>query len=125
MIQRALRDYLISQGTTAEQRIFPNTLPQSLTYPAMTYSVVNNAGHHDLDVDFPRVNFTAFSPSVIAAEGLAGEVETLLRRFKGIIGGHRIKQIVMEPGPGTLFDREAGENGIYYVPLDFKVLYER
>jgi len=130
MIEIALKDYLVTKGTAAAGRIVPPDLLHTVDFPAITYQIVSERGHHDINVDFPRVNFTAWAPSYMAARTLAMEVEEHLRRFKGIISGHRIKQIVMEPGPGVLHDREGydkgtGKTGLFYVPQDFKVIYER
>ena len=36
-----------------------------------------------------------------------------------------IKQIVKLPSPGDLFDREAGDAGIYYVPVDYRIIYDK
>jgi len=41
-----------------------------------------------------------------------------------VIDGYRIKQIVKIPSPGDLFDREAGDTGMFYIPVDYRIIYE-
>ena len=123
MIEIALLTLL--KGTSAGKRIYPMSIPFKVKYPALTYQRIANSGHHDIDVSYPRIQYTAWSDELILARQLAGEVESRLRRYKGVIDGYRIKQIVKLPSPGDLFDREAGEAGIYYIPVDYRVIYEK
>lgn len=123
ILEIALRQYLIDEGV--EAGIFPIILPQSPSYPAVTYQVISNQGHHDIPVDYPRIQITTWSPSFLDAQTLANDIEGILVRYKGVMGGYRIKQIVKEPSPGALYDRDAGDSGLYYVPVDYRVIYER
>jgi len=123
MIEKAILTLLTD--TSAGQRIYPLVLPFKVAYPALTYQRISNTSHHDIDIYHPRVQFTAWSDKLITARQLAGEVEDRLQRYKGVINGYRIKQIVKLPSPGDLFDREAGDAGIYYVPVDYRIIYEK
>ncbi len=125
VLEVELRNIIIDEGTAAGSRIYPLILPQSPTYPAVTYQMISNQGHHDIPVDFPRIQFTTWSESILAAKQLAEEIQAALQCYKGVKGGYRIKQIVKEPSPGDLFDRDAGDSGLYYVPVDYRVIYER
>ncbi len=122
MIETAILTLLT--GTSAGKRIYPLTLPFKVAFPALTYQRISNMGHHDINVSYPRVQFTAWSDKLITARQLAGEVEDRLRRYKGVIDGYRIKQIVKIPSPGDLFDREAGDAGMFYIPVDYRIIYE-
>ena len=124
-LEIALRAHLITEATAAGSRIYPDILPQNPIYPAITYQQILNNSHHDIDIDFPRYQVTAWDPRRIAAMNLADEIDKALNRFKGILGAERVKQIAKEPSPGVLFDRDAGAAGIYYVPQDFKIIFYR
>ncbi len=123
MIETAILTLLA--GTSAGQRIYPLILPFKVAYPALTYQRISNTEHHDIGICHPRVQFTAWSDKLTAARQLAGEVEDRLQRYKGVIGRYCIKQIVKLPSPGDLFDREAGDAGIYYVPVDYRIIYDK
>jgi len=125
VLESALRTYLVEKPISAGSRIYPLVLPQTPTYPALTYQQITNSGHHDIPFDFPRIQITAWSDRLLEAKQLAEEVQSALQRYKGLMGGYKIKQIVKEPSPGDLFDREAGTDGVYYVPVDYKIIYER
>ncbi len=122
MVEKAILTLLTD--TSAGQRIYPLVLPFKVAFPALTYQRISNTGHHDIDIEHPRVQFTAWSDNLITARQLAGEVEDRLRRYKGVIDGYRIKQIVKIPSPGDLFDREAGDTGMFYIPVDYRIIYE-
>ena len=125
VLEIELRNLIIEAETTAGSRIYPLILPMSPTYPALTYQQISNQGHHDIPVDFPRIQITAWAETLLAAKQLAEEVQSALQRYKGVLNGYRIKQIVKEPSPGDLYDRDAGDAGLYYVPVDYRVIYER
>ena len=123
MIEKAILTLLTD--TSAGQRIYPLILPFKVAYPALTYQRISNTSHHDIDIHHPRVQITAWSDKLITARQLAGEVEDRLQRYKGVIDGYRIKQIVKLPSPGDLFDREAGDAGMFYIPVDYQIIYEK
>ncbi len=125
LIEKAIRDYLEEKDTGAGSRIYPLILPQKPVYPALTYQVIVSGGHHDIPVDYPRIQITSWAETLLAAKTLSLEVREALERFCGILGGYRIKQIVCVGGPGDLFDKDAGVRGLYYVPVDYRILYER
>jgi len=108
--------------TAAGTRIYPDMLPQKITYPAITYSDISDMGHQDIGVDYPRYNVTVWSKRRLATKNLAEELLNLLHRYKGVLNGVRVKSISKMDSPGTLYDREAG---VYYIPQDFKIIYER
>ena len=124
-LEIALRAHIIAEVPACGGRAYPDILPQNPTYPAITYQQILNSSHHDIDIDFPRYQVTAWHPRRIDAINLADEIDKALTRFKGYLGAERIKQISKEPSPGVLFDRDAGVEGIYYVPQDFKIIYYR
>ena len=125
VIEVELRNLLVEKDTKAEERIYPINLPMNPEYPAITYQQISNQGHHDIPVDYPRIQVTSWSPSLLEAKQLAEEVQAELQRFKGVLNGYRVKQIVKMDSPGDLYDSDAGEAGLYYVPVDYRIIYER
>ncbi len=121
MIEIALLNLL--KKTSAGGRVYPMSIPFKVEYPALTYQRIGNAGHHDIDVSYPRIQYTAWSDKLVSARQLAAEVEDRLQRYKGVIDGYRIKQIVKLPSPGDLFDRDAGTAGIFYIRVDYGFIY--
>ena len=127
-LEIALRAHLIAEVAVGA-RVYPDILPQNPTYPAITYQQILSNSHHDIDIDFPRYQVTAWAETRRAAINLADEIDKALTRYKGHMGTApnqvAIKQIGKEPSPGVLFDREAGADGVYYVPQDFKIIFYR
>ena len=124
-LEIALRSHLIAQVAAAGGRVYPDILPEKPTYPAITYAQVYSNTHHDIDIDFPRYQITAWHPRRVDAINLADEINNALNRFKGYLNNEAVKQIAREPSPGVLFDRDAGIDGVYYVPQDFKIIFYR
>jgi len=109
---------LIGEGDSA--RIYPLKLPQKPTYPAVTYQVISSPRHHDMDVSYPRIQYTAFARTYSQAKELAGILRLHLQRLKGMLSGVAIKQI--EYINEVEFYQD--DVGIYYIPQDFKIIYE-
>ena len=123
-IEVELRQLIIDADTIAENRVYAIILPNNPTYPALTYQTISNQGHHDIPVDFPRIQITAWAEFISQASQLADEVQAVLQRYKGVLNGYRVKQIIKEPSPGDLHDKDAGDSGLYYVPVDYRVIYK-
>ncbi len=125
MIEVALLTLLTD--TSAGARIYPLVIPFKTDLPALTYQRITDAGHHDIDVSHPRVQITAWSDRLLEARHLAAEVEGRLQRYKGVLPGFRVKQIVKLPSPGDIFDRDARtenvDTGLYYIPTDYRIIY--
>jgi len=109
---------IIGEGDSA--RIYPLALSQKPTYPAVTYQVISSPRHHDLDIAYPRIQYTAFARTYSQAKELAGILRLHLQRLKGILSGVAIKQI--EYINAVEFYQD--DVGIYYIPQDFKIIYE-
>ena len=107
-------------GTGDSARIYPLALPQNPTYPAVTYQVISSPRHHDLDIAYPRIQYTAFARTYGQAKELAGYLRLHLQRFKGVLSGISIKQIQYINAVEFYQD----DAGVYYIPQDFKIIYE-
>lgn len=126
-VEAALVIYLKSIGEITDiigegdaSRIYPLKLPQKPNYPAVTYQVISSPRHHDMDVAYPRIQYTAFARTYSQAKELAGLLRLHLQRLKGVLSGVNIKQI--EYINAVEFYQD--DVGIYYIPQDFKIIHE-
>ena len=124
-LEQALIDYLIDAETAAGSHVYPVYIPPNITlddWPVLTIQQITNQGHHDIDVEFPRYQVSAWSPRLIEAKQLAQEVEGLLRRFKGIMNGVRVTNISKQAtSPGVIQNRDHPLDP-FHVPTDYKII---
>ena len=109
---------IIGEGDSA--RIYPLALPQKPAYPAVTYQVISSPRHHDVDIAYPRIQYTAFARTYSQAKELSELLRIHLQRFKGVLSGISIKQIQYI----NAVEFYQGDARIYYIPQDFKIIYE-
>ncbi len=114
-------------ATAAGNRFYPaEKVPSKAQTPYITYQEITNLGHVDINFDYPRYQIATWDPRKIDAKNLAAVLFKELHLYKGTLNGVVVKSITKMDSPGTLFDREAGEDGagVYYVPQDFKIIYK-
>lgn len=122
MLSTALRAYLLSRPEIRNligTRIYPGWIPENAPMPSVAYLEVSGVRHHDIDVAFPRYQFSCFSTRYLEAKEIADEIRKALQRYKGDISGTRVIQGVHE---GT-FEQYERDTGIYHVAIDFKIIY--
>jgi hypothetical protein len=94
-----LRDYLIAYtdlNALVGSRIYPAVLPDNPTYPAIAHSEVSGSRRHNINVAFPRYQFSCFSPTYLIAKEVATQVRKALQRYSGLMGSTRVIQGVFE-----------------------------
>lgn len=99
MLDTDLVDYLKNYQPLKEligARIYPGVIPENGTKPAVAYNEVSALGHHDIDVSFPRFQFSCFSSRYIEAKQIRQEIENALKRFKGTMGATQVIQGVSD-----------------------------
>lgn len=104
------------------QRFTPVNLPQSPTYPALTYTLISDDEHLRFDVAFPRFQFSCWANTYAEAKGVAKEVRRMFQRRNEPIGGSsgcRIIRGVFE-GEVDLWDFNISK---FHIPVDFKLIY--
>ena len=126
-VEAALVTYLKSIGEITDligtgdgSRIYPLALPQKPDYPAVTYQVISSPRHHDIDVAYPRIQYTTFARTYGQTKELAGLLRLYLQRLKGVLSGVHIKQIEYI----NAVEFYQGDARIYYIPQDFKIIHE-
>lgn len=86
--------------TSAGSRVYPLMLPQEPSFPAITYQQISSGRMRAMGKDGPliraRVQLNSWGSSYAQARTLAGEVEDMLNRFRGIVSGLNILDILIE-----------------------------
>lgn len=122
MFSTALRTYLLSvPEITASigSRLYPGWIPENAPMPSVAYLEVSGVRHHDIDVAYPRYQFSCFSTRYLEAKEVADEIRNALQRYKGDMGNTRVIQGVHEGS----FEQYERDTGIYHVAIDFKIIY--
>ncbi|MBU8733436.1 DUF3168 domain-containing protein [Cytobacillus oceanisediminis] len=100
-------------------RIYPGVIPENGSKPAIAYNEISARGHHDIDVSFPRIQFSCFSPRYIEAKQVRKEIENALKRFKGAMGDTRVIQGVVA-GKHELYEHDTK---LHNAIIDIKIHY--
>ena len=92
-IEAGLVTHLLADGPVAAlvaARVDPIKLPQSPTYPAITYEIISDIPHRSLDGDSDleavRVRIHCWAETYAVAVDLAGKVRTAVGDFSGTMG---------------------------------------
>ncbi|KAB2337654.1 DUF3168 domain-containing protein [Cytobacillus depressus] len=100
-------------------RIYPGVIPENGTKPAIAYNEISAPGHHDIDVAFPRFQFSCFSTRYTEAKQVRKEIENALKRFKGKMGNTRVIQGV-SAGKYMLYEKDTM---LHNAIIDIKIIY--
>lgn len=100
-------------------RIYPGVIPENGTKPAVAYYEISAPSHHDIDVSFPRFQFSCFSKRYTESKQIRQEIENALKRFKGRMGNTRIIQGVVA-GKYELYEKDTK---LYNAIIDIKIIY--
>lgn len=86
--------------TSAGSRVYPLLLPQDPTLPAVTYQQISSTRMRAMGNDGPmtraRIQLNSWGSSYAEARTLAEEVETALNRFRGVVAGLRVLDILLD-----------------------------
>ena len=126
-IQEALLAYLKTHVDCAAlialvaTRIYDQYWPtdREPTFPLITVSQVSGGRHHNIDVAYPRFQFSCWAETKSMARAVADTLRNVLQRYKGVMGGIEIPQIVYEND----LDFYDAESKLYHIPVDFKIIY--
>lgn len=122
MLAIDLRNYLLENQTIKDlvsTRVYPGWIPEKATMPAIAYLEVSGIRHHDIDVAFPRYQFSVFSTRYSEAREIAKEIRDTFQRYKGEIGSTSIIQGVFE----NEYEQYESETKLYHIAVDFKFIY--
>lgn len=123
MIEKAIKDKLLERQQIKDivgNRVIYKHLPQNPTYPAITFFLVTNPRHHNIDVASPRWQFDSWALKYATVIKLANEIRLALQREKGIWNGIKVIQGVYL----NEFDVEEPDNpNLHHRASDFRIIY--
>lgn len=122
MLETDLRTYLLTLDSLKDYigtRIYPGWIPKNATMPSVAFLGVSRPSHHDIEVAYPRIQFSIFSARYIEAKEITSELRGILQRFKGRMGETNIIQIVYE----NEYENYESDTGLYHIAIDFKIIY--
>ena len=102
-IENDLRTHLIADAPVTAlvvARIYPIKLPQSPTYPALTYEIISDIPHRalagDSDLERVRVRIHCWAKTYTGAADLAKKVRTAVADFSGLMGTTEVSSVKFE-----------------------------
>ncbi|GAH78481.1 unnamed protein product [marine sediment metagenome] len=103
-----------------DDRFYPEKLPQDAVLPAIVYTKISAPEFHDIDVAYPRFQFSCFSKDLLECKNMAIAVKELFQRYKGICEGCHILQ-------GVYLDevKLPDDSGIHQIAVDIRVVYKK
>lgn len=110
-------DFTAIAGTS----VYPLRVPQSKTFPAVTYQIISNSPTYckqgDVGLDRKRIQINIFAKHYDQQEALAGIIRTSLSGYSGLIMGSDILAIKYET------ETDLFENGAetYFKTQDFTI----
>ena len=122
MLEEALRAKVLSSTDVTDdigQRLYMLKMPQSPTYPAVTYFKVSRPRHHDIDVAYPRYQFDTWAENYLTARRVADNIRRALQREKGTWGNVKVIQ-------GVYLDESDDyepDTKLYHIATDYKIIY--
>ena len=127
---------LLKDATTGQTRIYPDVLPEKVTYPAVSYFRVSTAEIVTLDGPTgyadARMQFSIWSANVPKIDGttrggkadvlaVRGALRTALNGYQGVMSGVTIRGISLEPD--SEHDLYEEKTRSYHRAIDFKIAY--
>ena len=122
-IEEALKTYLQSVAAVSaliSTRIYPETLPQEPTLPALKYDIISIQRQHLIDFATAYIQYTSVATTHLGARALADAVRKALQREKRVISGIEVTQISVDDEQGVVFDQGFSE---HYIQTTYKVNY--
>ncbi len=109
-IETGLRTHLLADGPVAAlvvARVYPIKLPQSPTYPALTYEIISDIPHRSLggdsDLERVRARIHCWATTYTGAIDLAAKVRAAVGDFSGLMGTTTVRSVKFETW-NDLFD---------------------
>jgi len=121
-IEEGLYDYLstdVGVSALVSTRIYPGTLPQNWTNPAISYQRISGERVRNLTGPAgrarPRIQIDCWADSYSGAKALATAVRSAMDGYAGLMGTTRVSSIVLESDT----DFYETDIQVYRVSMDF------
>ena len=122
MLEVDLRNHLLSNETLKSlisTRLYPGWIPENAVMPAVAFLCVSGVRHFDIDVAYPRYQFSVFSPRYLEAKEIVSEIRNILQRFKGKMGNTDVIQVAYQ----NEYENYERDTKLYHIAIDFKFIY--
>jgi len=122
LLEVDLRNYILEQQPIKDiinTRLYPGWIPKNAVMPSMAFFVVSNPSHHDINVSFPRIQFSIFSTRHSETKEISKFLKDSLNRFKGKLGNTDVIQIVYQ----NEYENYESDTGLYHLASDYKIIY--
>ncbi|MFJ5625446.1 DUF3168 domain-containing protein [Peribacillus loiseleuriae] len=122
MLEVDLRNHLLSHESLKNYigaRLYPGWIPENAAMPSVAFLGVSGVRHHDIDVAYPRYQFSVFSPRYLEAKEITAEIRNILQRYKGKMGNTNIIQVVFQ----NEYESYEQDTKLYHIAIDFKFIY--
>jgi hypothetical protein len=125
--EQALFSYLSNHAglkALVNTRIYPITMPQNPTLPAVTYQKISGVVDYGVSsIKRPRFQFDAWASSYSSARAVAEQIKSALNRYTGTMGGAGGVTVI-----GTWIENEMDlfepDTGLYRVSVDIRFEHE-
>jgi hypothetical protein len=128
-LHKRLKDYTGLKNLVST-RVYPDVLPQGVTYPAVTYSLVIDGREHAMGSDpgiyGPTYQVTAWAETKSSAKSVAAQIESCLKDFSGVMGGTggvTVQRIFADGELSAQFYPDEGKEGVWGIPLQYVIWY--
>jgi len=121
-IEAALVSYLRNTPgvqTLVGTRIYPQRLPQTPTYPAITYARISGNRHHNIDVAYHTFQFDCWATSYGGAQDVAEVLRVALQREKRFMSGIEVIQCIYQ----NQTDFYEDDVKLHRASVDFRIIY--
>ncbi len=130
----AVRDYLLTKTAVTSlvsTRIYPDTLPQNATMPAVTYSKISTLHEHTLSalagLANCRIEFSCFASTRRVANNIAATIQQCgIIGLKGVQSTIDIRAVQIEDGQQTYQETPTDGSQVhrYVTTFDLRVYYQ-
>ena len=121
-IEEGLYSYLstnVGVSALVSTRIYPGTLPQNWTNPAISYQRISGVRVRNLSGPAgratPRIQIDCWAESYSGAKALATAVRSAMDGYAGLMGSTRVGSVVLESD----LDFYEPDIAVYRVSMDF------
>jgi len=129
-IEEALVAHLLAQpGLTAliSQKIFPEEVPQGVSYPAVIYKDISDIKIHTLTGQDNRAQpvkqFTVYANTKADAKVIAKQIETALKDFQGTMSGIYVQYLQLQNEISNMYRSGDGTIRTFTHDLEFQIHY--
>ncbi len=124
MIEEGFYSFLSTAHTSAGNRVYPMSLPQEPTFPAMVFFVVDNPAEHThtsvVDLRNARCQVDCYGSSYLTAKQLAKELTALLTNYAGPMGPAMVSFTELQDFGRDAWDPDTGR---FWVSVDVVLQY--